>query len=99
MLSQSQISHLAKLSRLSLSDEEFASFPVQVDSILSYVATLQEVDTEGVQEMERATEGENAWRADDPVACTAQTRADVIMAFPRKEGDLAKTQGARGGKQ
>jgi len=47
-LNISQIEHIAKLSKLELTEVEKASFAVDLSSILSYVEQLSEVDTEKV---------------------------------------------------
>ncbi|MDA8078136.1 MAG: Asp-tRNA(Asn)/Glu-tRNA(Gln) amidotransferase subunit GatC [Nitrospiraceae bacterium] len=43
------IEHLSRLARLSLSDEEKTRFAANLDSILSYIDKLNELDTAGVE--------------------------------------------------
>ena len=49
MIDKKKIEHLAKLARIELSEEEKASFTKQVETILKFVSTLQQVDTIGIE--------------------------------------------------
>jgi aspartyl-tRNA(Asn)/glutamyl-tRNA(Gln) amidotransferase subunit C len=44
-LTQTEVEHIAKLARLSLTDEEKSRYRQQLSSILEYVTMLQELDT------------------------------------------------------
>lgn len=55
-LDQDQISKLAELAHLKLSNEERASFAGQLDRILGYAERIQELDTEGVAPTSHAIE-------------------------------------------
>jgi len=43
------ISHVARLARLKLTDEEAAEFTPQLETILSYIDTLNELDVSGIE--------------------------------------------------
>jgi aspartyl-tRNA(Asn)/glutamyl-tRNA(Gln) amidotransferase subunit C len=47
-ISKKDVEHVAHLARLSLNEEEKETFTKNLDSILSFVAKLDELDTEGV---------------------------------------------------
>ena len=83
-----EIRHLAHLSRLKVEEEDLAGYAKDLDAIVGYVDKLRELDTKGVPEMEHVEEIVNAWRADEPGGCDADTRARSLDAFPRREGDL-----------
>lgn len=50
-ISRDEVAHLAKLSRLALSEEELKEFAAQIDDIVGYVSDVQQVDVEGVEPM------------------------------------------------
>lgn len=58
------VAYVAQLARLRLSDEELPVFQAQLDSILDYVAELNEVDVEGIEPMVHAGERSNVVRPD-----------------------------------
>ncbi len=64
-LSKDEISHIAKLSRLELTDEETARFSGQLSDVLEYVGQLEEVDTDGVEPLNSATGLSNVYVADE----------------------------------
>lgn len=50
-ISRDEVAHLAKLSRLALSEEELAQFAEQIDDIIDNVKAVQQVDVDGVEPM------------------------------------------------
>ncbi len=50
-LTEKEVRYVADLAHLKLSDEEVRRFMPQLDSILAYVAKLNELDLEGVEPM------------------------------------------------
>lgn len=64
-LTADQVRHIAKLARLSLSEEEVTKFAKELTSILGYVDMLREVDTEGVEPTAQVTGQENVLREDE----------------------------------
>lgn len=65
-ITQEQVRHVAKLSRLKLSEEEISQFTRQLGRVLEYVAKLQELDVEGVEPMAHPTQLTNRLREDVP---------------------------------
>jgi aspartyl-tRNA(Asn)/glutamyl-tRNA(Gln) amidotransferase subunit C len=61
------VEHVARLARLSLDQEEATTFARQLDQILEYAQTLQDLDTEGVPPMSQAV-SVAAFREDKPQA-------------------------------
>jgi aspartyl-tRNA(Asn)/glutamyl-tRNA(Gln) amidotransferase subunit C len=64
-LSFQEVDHIAKLSRLELSEDEKEKFRGQLSSVLEYVGQLNQVETEGVQPMANITGLENVLREDE----------------------------------
>lgn len=59
-----QVKHVAKLARLSLSNEQLEKLAGQLESILGYVNQIQSVDVTGVEPMAHALPISNIFRDD-----------------------------------
>ena len=57
---------MAKLARLKLSSPEVDLFRKDLNAILEYVETLEELDTDKVAPMSHVLEIKNVWRDDNP---------------------------------
>lgn len=68
MIDAAQIEHLAALARLQLTPEEKTAMQDDLGRILGYFEQLNEVNTEGVQEMQRPVNLVNVLREDVPGA-------------------------------
>ena len=62
------VRYVAGLARMALSDEEAARLQGQLDDILAFVGELKQLDVSAVAATDVATEAQNAWREDEPVA-------------------------------
>ena len=60
-----EISHVANLARLHLSEAEVAEMTRHLDDILTYVTKLNELDTEGVEPTTHTISIVNAFRGDE----------------------------------
>jgi aspartyl-tRNA(Asn)/glutamyl-tRNA(Gln) amidotransferase subunit C len=65
-LSADQVAWVAHLARLELTAEELATMTGQLNSIVDYVAQLQQVNTDGVEPLAHALDVSNVFRADEP---------------------------------
>ncbi len=74
------IDHLARLARLSLSDDEKKLFENQINSILSYVDKLNELDTSNVEPTSHVISLSNVVRDDLPG--TSLGREEALMNAP-----------------
>ncbi len=63
-INQQEIEHVAKLARLSLRDNEKQLFTGQMEAILAYAETLNELNTDGISPTSHAVPMENAFRPD-----------------------------------
>ena len=63
-ITRAEVEHVARLARLELTDEEKETFTGQMDAILAYVDTLNELDTAGIIPTAHAVPMENAFRDD-----------------------------------
>ncbi len=64
-ISRQEVEHVAHLARLNLSEEELEKMTVQLDTILSYVDKLEELDTKDIEPMTHAFSITNAFREDN----------------------------------
>ncbi len=76
-ITRDEVAHLARLSRLALTDEELGRFAGQLDVIISAVARVQEVAAAGIPPTTHAAELSNVCRADVLIPCL---EADVVLA-------------------
>ena len=63
-LSREDVSKVALLARLRLSTEELETFTGQLNSIVDFVAQLQELDTKDVEPLAHGVEVRNVFRDD-----------------------------------
>ncbi len=59
------IAHVAKLARLRFSETELAGFTQQINSIMTYVAKLEELNTDNVQPLAHVLDTQNVMRPDE----------------------------------
>ncbi len=64
-MSSIDLRHIARLSRLHLTEEELKFFETQVAQILSFVDKLKEVDVEGVEPTSHPLALKNVFREDE----------------------------------
>ncbi|MEQ1849221.1 MAG: Asp-tRNA(Asn)/Glu-tRNA(Gln) amidotransferase subunit GatC [Candidatus Peribacteraceae bacterium] len=80
-LTRDQILHIAKLARLTLTDEEIEKMPKELSSILSYVDMLGEVNTDGVEPTAQVTGIETRLR-EDTVTQSDASSAELLACSP-----------------
>jgi aspartyl-tRNA(Asn)/glutamyl-tRNA(Gln) amidotransferase subunit C len=74
-ITRDEVAHLARLSRLALSDAELDHLAPQLDQIISAVAQVQEVAAEGIPPTSHATGLTNVFRDDEPAPCLTPEQA------------------------
>ena len=82
------VTYVAHLARLHLSDEETATFQAQLGDIVDYVRKLREVSTDGVEPMSHAVTVQNVFREDEPGR--GLDHDDVMDNAPAQSGGLFK---------
>ena len=86
-LTGEDVRHVARLARLSLTDEEIELFTRQLNDILAYVAKLQELDTSGVAPLAQVMPLANVMR-DDAVQPGLERELSLDNAPAREEGSF-----------
>jgi aspartyl-tRNA(Asn)/glutamyl-tRNA(Gln) amidotransferase subunit C len=84
-ITRDEVAHLARLSRLALSEQELENFAGQLDVIITAVARVQEVAAEGIPPMTHAVPVVNVFR-DDVVVPPIGAQAALSQA-PAAEQD------------
>ncbi|GGJ57897.1 glutamyl-tRNA(Gln) amidotransferase subunit C [Deinococcus roseus] len=85
MITSAEMEHLKKLARLELSGEETEQIQLEMNKILSYFDKLQELDTEGVEEMQRPIDLVNVFR-DDVVGDMFTHETAMGVSVEQEEG-------------
>ena len=77
------VRRVARLARLSLTDEEVAEFQEQLQTIVGYVNKIGELDLSDVEPTSHIYPMNNVFRKDEPVP--GLNRDDVLANAPRTE--------------
>jgi aspartyl-tRNA(Asn)/glutamyl-tRNA(Gln) amidotransferase subunit C len=91
VISRSDVEHVARLSRLALSEAEIERMREQLSGILAYIDTLRALDTAGVEPTSHAVPLVNVMRDDELRPCLPQDaalanapdRSDAFFRVPR----------------
>lgn len=83
-ITEADVRHVAKLSRLRLSDDEISAYTTQLSHVLDYISKLNELDVEGVEPMAHAADITNALRDDEPTPglTPEQALANAPASYP-----------------
>ncbi|WP_322752035.1 MULTISPECIES: Asp-tRNA(Asn)/Glu-tRNA(Gln) amidotransferase subunit GatC [unclassified Frankia] len=83
-ITRDEVAHLARLSRLALSDEELDTLAPQLDVIIGAVARVAEVAAGDIPPTTHAVPLTNVFRAD--ITRTSLSQADALAGAPAVEG-------------
>jgi aspartyl-tRNA(Asn)/glutamyl-tRNA(Gln) amidotransferase subunit C len=83
-LTRADVTHVAKLARLDLSDEEVEEFTVQLGAILEHAADVAALDTSGVPPTSHPIPLSNVLRPDE---VRPSLERDVVLAMAPAEED------------
>ncbi|MGH7355937.1 MAG: Asp-tRNA(Asn)/Glu-tRNA(Gln) amidotransferase subunit GatC [Candidatus Rokuibacteriota bacterium] len=86
MISREDVEHVARLTRLALSEAELERMREQLNGILAHLDTLKALDTEGVEPTSHAVDVFNVMREDEIEPCFPQ---DAMLAnAPDRSGEF-----------
>jgi aspartyl/glutamyl-tRNA(Asn/Gln) amidotransferase C subunit len=80
-LTREDVLALGNLARIALDEDEAARAERDLDGILGYVDRLQKIPTDGVS---------SAFRPDEAISSSDETRRLILQNFPAKQNDLLK---------
>ena len=97
-ISEDDVRKVAKLARLTLTDEEVHHFTDQLAAVLGYIGKISELDVEGVEPMAHPLDLTNVFREDvedkdnpahsrDALLANAPDRAEAFFKVPKVLGD------------
>lgn len=81
MITREKVLHIAKLSRLKLTDEEVEHYTGQLANVLSYVEQLESAPTEGIVPGDTIAPLHDALREDVPVV--SLSREEILQNGPK----------------
>ena len=93
-ITRDEVAHLARLSRLALSDAELDHLAPQLDQIITAVAQVQEVAAEGIPPTSHATGLTNVYRDDEPAPCL--TPEEALDRRPPSSSSGSRSRGSWG---
>lgn len=93
MISREEVLHIAKLSRLAITEEETERYQKQLSAILDYVGQLSAVNIDGIPPVSQITGREHVTRLDEVHSVDGETRDALLQAAPRMSGDYLETLG------
>lgn len=90
-ITEDEVKHIVKLSRLTLSEEELSAYSGQLNSIIGYVEQLNTIDTSGIEPTSHVLPINNVMRDDmqapslsgDEALGNAPDRADNFYRVPK----------------
>ena len=86
MIDRKDVEHVARLTRLALTEAELERMREQLNSILAHLDTLRGVDTTGVEPTSHAVDVVNVMREDEVEPCLPQDA--VLGNAPDRSGEL-----------
>ena len=88
VIDRATVEHVAKLSRLALTEDELALFQRQLSDIVSYFDKLSALDTEGVDPLSHPLGLANVFRCD--AVKTSATREEALSNAPARTAEAYK---------
>jgi aspartyl-tRNA(Asn)/glutamyl-tRNA(Gln) amidotransferase subunit C len=87
-ITMKEVDHVARLSRLALTDPEKERMRRELDGILSYIGKLRALDTEGVPPTSHAVPMTNVMREDEPRPSLSQD--EMLANAPDRSGEFVR---------
>lgn len=89
-LTRDDILKLAKLSKLTLTDEQLEQFRVELEEIVGYVEKLQAVDVSGLEPTNQVTGLTNVTRPDEIIDYAQQS--ELLKNLPARDENYIKVK-------
>lgn len=87
-ISRELVNYLEELARIRLNEDEQETIQKDLGDILNYINKLNELDTQGIDQMSHALAGENVFREDE---VTSGNQRDVLLQnAPEKKNGCYK---------
>lgn len=92
MISKEEVQHIAKLSRLGLTDQEVEKFRKELSSILDYIEKLKEVDIKDIEPTSHSLKVENIIREDKENRKPENRKKKLIHLAPETKDNYLKVK-------
>jgi aspartyl-tRNA(Asn)/glutamyl-tRNA(Gln) amidotransferase subunit C len=89
-LNREEVLHIARLARVSLTEEEITRLSEQLSNLLENFQVLQQVDTEGVPPTAQSVTLQSVMREDE--VAPSLPAEDILANAPRREGDCFRVR-------
>lgn len=90
MISKEQVKHIAKLARLSLTEQEIKKFQKELSDTLDYINILKELNVEKIKPTSQVTGLNNVYREDK--AGKSLARAEALCGAKYQHNSYFKTK-------
>ena len=87
-ISKEEVSKVAQLAKLKLSEEQIDNHAIQIEKILDYINQLEKIDTTNIPCTTRAIEVVNNFRSDEKEEY--KNREDILNLAPSREDNFFK---------
>ncbi len=87
------VTHIAKLARLGLSQEDEKKFAKDLASILAFIDKLKEVDVAGILPTAQVTGLHSIARVDESLKRQSDSQSRLLANAPEKKGNYIKVKG------
>ena len=94
-ITREEVLHVARLARLSLTEEELERLGAQLNAILEAVGKVSELDLEGVEPTSHPLDLANTLRPDEPRPSLPVD--DALANAPERDGDFFRVPSPAGG--
>jgi aspartyl-tRNA(Asn)/glutamyl-tRNA(Gln) amidotransferase subunit C len=91
-ISKQDVEHVARLARLSLTEDEKERFTAQLGSILGYIEKLQQLNTDNVSLTTHVLPVSNVWREDVMETSVLGSPDEILANAPDREGPFFKVK-------
>ncbi|MCX5782762.1 MAG: Asp-tRNA(Asn)/Glu-tRNA(Gln) amidotransferase subunit GatC [Elusimicrobia bacterium] len=91
-ITRKDVEYVARLARLKLTEEEKEKFSSQLESIISYIDQLNELDTREIEPTSHILDLENAFREDEVKKSSAELIKQILNNAPDREGNFFKVK-------
>lgn len=92
IMNKDDISHLASLARIRLSEDELAALPAELDSIVSYVSVVSEIAADDTDIEPQVGARYNVLRPDEVTNEPDEYTEAILNELPQREGRFMKVK-------
>lgn len=91
-ITRKDVEHVARLARLSLTEDEKERYTAQLESILEYIEKLKTLNTDNVPPTSHVLPLANVWREDRANPTILGSAEDILSNAPEREGPFFKVK-------